>query len=266
MGAGAVNASLIARLPRLASALGPVAGVSYRVASRIKNSLGAGEPVRDAAELGSVRAILFHSSPEQCAALLNTLTEAAIAWPGKSLLFCDCRPESSSAEWFRSQGASVASLRRCALPGRLVLEGSGEGSGPALALANRLAKDLAMKAIELNAESAPVFEAAMTLGSGVLTPLIDQASMLLRQCGVRDTEAPRLAAALFEQTSRDYGRTGRQSWAWYQRAPDAPKLLAQINAAGERLRGLMAQMVVFGMEEFGRHADTARAVRRENDK
>jgi hypothetical protein len=204
--------------------------------------------------------ILFHSSPEQFPALLNTLMAAEIQWVGKSLIFCDCGPESSAAEWFRSQGASVASLRPCALPGRLVIE----GSGVALGAAHRLAKESGMKAIELSAESVYAFEAAMTLGSGALTPLIDQASRLLRDCGVRDTEAPRLASALFEQTSRDYARTGRQSWVWYQRAPDAPKLLAQIGAAGERLRGLLAQMVAFGMEEFGRHAETARAVRGEH--
>lgn len=257
IGAGAVNASLIGRLPKRAASLGPVAGVSFRVASRIANSLGAGVPVRDLAELNPLRAILFHSSPEQFPALVARLRAAAIAWAGKSLIFCDCTPEPSAAEWFRGRGASVAGLRRCALATRLVVE----GSGPALTLAHRLAKDLGMKTIELTPESAEAFEAAMTLGSGALTPLIDRASGLLRECGVRDTEAPRLAATLFEQTARDYARTGRQSWAWYQRAPGAARLLAQFAAAGDTLRGVLTGMVLFGLDEFGRHGETARAIR-----
>ncbi len=253
-----MNASLVARLPKQALTLGPVAGVSFRVASRIANSLKAGVPARSPAELDGLRVILFHSSPEQFQPLVNALMAADIDWPAKSLIFCDCNPEESSAQWFRSQGASVACLRRCPLPGKLVVE----GSGPALAGAQRMAKDLGMKPIELTAETADTFEAVMTLGSAALTPMIDQASLLLRQCGVRDTEAPRLAAALFEQTARDYARTGRQSWAWYQRVPRAERLLAQMEAAGAHLKGLLGEMIVFGMQEFGRHKETAQALRK----
>jgi hypothetical protein len=252
MGAGAVNASLIARLPRKAALLGPVAAVSFRVASRIVNSLGAGTPVRQAAELNAMRVILFHSSPEQFTPLLNALCAAPVDWPGKSLIFCDCQPEPSTAEYFRKKGASVAALRRTPLPARLVVE----GCAPAIALANRLAKDLGIKTIEITPGCSEAFETAVTLGAGVLTPLIDHAASLLRQCGVRDTEAPKLVAALFEQTAREYARTGRQSWAWYQRPPDPSRLKG-------RLRGLMGKLVLFGLEEFNRHKETARALRDE---
>ena len=40
-GGGRVSASFVARLPRLAAELGPVAAQSYRLASRIVNSIGA---------------------------------------------------------------------------------------------------------------------------------------------------------------------------------------------------------------------------------
>lgn len=257
MGAGAVNASLIARLPRSTRALGPVAAVSFRVASRIVNSLAAGTPVRTARELDASRVILFHSSPDQFPLLLEALSAADIKWPGKSLVFCDCHAEISTAENFRDRGASVAGVRRSALPRRLIVE----GDGPALAFAHRLARDLGSKAIEIGSDSAGAFEAVLTLGSGALTPLIDYATGLLRQCGVRDAEAPKLAAALFEQTAREYARTGRQSWAWYQRPPDPADIVAQVGAAGEPLAGLLGEMILFGMKESGRHRETTQAIR-----
>lgn len=250
MGAGAVNASLIARLPGKNRALGAVAAVSFRVASRIVNSLGAGKAVRCPAELDALRVILFHSSPEQFQPLAEVLYAARIDWTGKSLIFCDCEPSQAAEDCFRRRGASVATLRRSALPTRLVVE----GCGPALAFAHRMAKELGMKVIELTPESASAFEAAVTLGSGALTPLIDRACFLLRECGVRDTEAPKLAAALFEQTAREYSRTGRQSWAWYQRPPD-------LTGLGVHLKGLMSRLILFGLDEFGRHGDTAEAIR-----
>lgn len=257
MGAGAVNASLIARLPRGGRALGPVAAVSFRVASRIVNSLGAGTPVRTPDLLDSSRVILFHSSPEQFPVLLQTLSAADISWPGKLLLFCDCPPEDSAVASFRNRGASVASLLRSALPGRLIVE----GDGAALAFAHRLAKDLGSKAIEIDPSCAAAFEAVMTLSGGALTPLIDYATGLLKQCGVRDAEAPKLAAALFEQTARDYARTGRQSWTWYQHPPDAAGIVSQMASAGEPLGELLGEMVLFGMDESGRHGEATEAIR-----
>jgi hypothetical protein len=257
MGAGAVNASLIARLPRSTRALGAVAAVSFRVASRIVNSLGYGTPVRTPTALDGSRVILFHSSPEQFQVLLRTLSASPINWSGKSLVFCDCHADLAAVESFRERGASVAGVRRSALPARLIVE----GDGPALAFAHRLVKDLGSKAIEIGSDCAGAFEAVLTLGSAALTPLIDYATGLLRQCGVRDSEAPKLAAALFEHTAREYARTGRQSWAWYQRPPDPADIVAQVGAAGGALSGLLGEMILFGMEESGRHRETTQAIR-----
>ena len=234
-----------------------MAAVSFRVASRIVNLLGAGKPVRTAVELDGSRIIFFHSSPEQFPVLLQALSRADIAWSGKLLIFCDCHAEGSARKTFRDRGASVASLRRSALPERMIVE----GSGASLAFVHRLAKELGSKAIEITPDCALAFEAVLTLGAGALTPLIDYASRMLRNCGVRGAEAPKLAAALFEQTAREYARTGRQSWAWYQHPPDPADILAQVVAAGEPLEGLMGEMILFGMDESGRHRETAQAIR-----
>ena len=257
MGAGAVNNSLVARLPRKLQALGPVAAVSFRVASRVVNSLGAGVAARSADELNALRFILFHSSPDQFPALTEVLALANIRWHGKSLVFCDCDCSEDTRQLFEGRGAHVAVLRRSQLPGRLIVE----GTGAALAFAHRLAKDLGVKAIEIAAENKQAFEMALTLGSAALSPLIDQTAILLRQCGVRDAEASKLAAALFEQTAREYARTGRQSWAWYQRAPDDARLVAQLNAVGDQLRRMAAELILFGLEDAGRHGESAITIR-----
>jgi hypothetical protein len=238
-------------------AIGPVAAVSFRVASRIVNTLGAGIPVRSAADLDSVRVILFHSPPDQFPALAESLLAAPIRWAGKSLIFCDCQCSEEYAGRFRALGVRHAGIRHCAIPSRLIVN----GDGPAMLVAHRLARDLGMKTIELTAATTPAFETALTLASGAITPLIDQSAGLLRQCGLRDTEASRVAAGLFEQTAREYGRSGRQSWTWYQRPPNAALLWAQLGAAGTRMRRIIGEAILFGLEEHGRHEDAARALR-----
>jgi hypothetical protein len=257
IGAGAVNASLIGRLPGKSRALGPVAGVSYRVASRIANTLKAGEAVRTADELDGVRVILFHAPSDQFATLAELLKEADIGWRDKSLVFCDCEVPACAADHFRGLGADVAVLRRCAIPGRVVVE----GSGAALTMAHRMARDLHMKAIEITPGCGDLFEAALTIGTGALTPLIDHATSLLRSCGVRDKEALQLAGALFGQTVREFSHSGRQSWSWYVREPDPERVVAHIEATENGFQNLLGDLVLRGFEQFGKHGAAAEAIR-----
>ena len=257
MGAGAVNASLVGRLRGKTRALGPVAGVSYRVASRIANTLRAGTAVRSADELDGVRIILFHSPPDQMEALFELLKSADIRWPGKSLIFCDCESVCAMAAHFRSCDASVAMVRKCPLPGHMTVG----GASPALTMAHRLARDTGMKPVEIAPGQEDLFDAAVTLGSGALTPLIDYAAGLLRQCGIRDTEAAQFAAALFEQTAHEYAHSGRQSWAWHIREPLPERIEAQIVAAGDGLRTVLSELILFGLDTFDKHPEAARALR-----
>lgn len=255
VGAGAVSASLVGQLPRNATALGPVGGVSYRVASRIANTLRAGWPVRSLDELDDFRLILFHSPPDQFAVLCDALESAQIQWAGKSLIFCDCETGAASAR-FRARGASVAGMRGCALPGRLVLQ----GSAPALTLASRLVRELRSKPLVIAQGSEALFDAAVTLGSAALTPLVDAAVQILRQCGVRDAESVQLAAGLFSETVREYVYSGRQSWQWHISEPGTEEILAQIGALDEPFRALLTQLVLAGFSTFDRHRTVALAI------
>jgi hypothetical protein len=252
MGAGAVSASLIGQLPSRNRELGPVSAVSYRVASRIANTLRAGYPVRAAEELGKTPAVLFHAPPELVDALLELLEKAEIDWTGKALVFCDCPVNRAFRECFEAKGASTAVARQFGLSGRILVEGN---DGPALHAVHRIARELRLKAVEISPGSENLFDAAMTLASAAITPLINGAAALLRDAGIRDIEATRIASALFEQTARDYAHSGKQSWTWYVRKPIASDLDAELASAGPRLEPLLRQLLQFGFETFGKHTE-----------
>jgi predicted short-subunit dehydrogenase-like oxidoreductase (DUF2520 family) len=252
MGAGAVSASLIGRLPSKTREVGPVSAVSYRVASRIANTLRCGYPVRSADELGEAPRLLFYAPPDHGETLLELLERAEIDWKGKALVFCDCFASLEARRRFEKKGASTAVARHFGIPGRLVVEGD-DGAG--LHAARRIARELQMKAVEISPDSADLFDAAVTLGSAAITPLIDRAAALLRHAGIRDTEAARIASSLFEQTARDYAHSGKQSWAWHVRKPLVERLQAQIASAGPELEPVLRQLLVLGFETFHKHGE-----------
>jgi len=257
LGAGAVSASLIGRLPSRIRELGPVSAVSYRVASRIANTLRAGYPVRTADELNGAPCVLFHSPPEHVEILIGLLEKAEIDWAGKALVFCDCVVGRAITQRFQAKGASTAVARQFDIPGRIITEGF---DGAALQTVHRMARELRMKAVEILPGSADLFDAAMTLGSAAITPLIDRAAALLRDAGIRDIEAARIASSLFEQTARDYAHSGKQSWAWYVRKPTVASLEAQIAATGPYLEPVLRQLLLFGFETFHKHQEVGAAL------
>ena len=130
--------------------------------------------------------------------------------------------------------------------------------GATLQFVHRMGREMRMKAVEILPGSADLFDAAMTLGSAAITPLIDQAAALLREAGIRDIEAARIASSLFEQTARDYAHSGKQSWAWYVRKPTAASLEAQIAATGPHLEPVFRQLLLFGFETFHKQAGGGR--------
>lgn|GEM_PF-3485606 len=258
LGAGAVGKSLIGRLPSKTRDLGPVAAVSLRVASRIANALRAGHPVRSADELNEASVILFHSPPDQAQALLEMLDAAAIHWSGRSLIFCDCEDAPSARARFQARGAATASARQFGIPGRIAIE----GNGSALAAVHRMAREWKLKAVEISQGATDAFDTAVTLGCSAITPLIDSTAALLRGAGIRDAEASRIAAEIFQQTASDYAHSGKQSWAWYTREPEAARLQAQLAAAGANLEPVLRELLCYGLDTFAKYPELGSALKR----
>lgn len=266
LGAGTVSASLIGHLK--SRELGPVSAVSFRVASRIANTLRAGYPVRNADELDDVPCVLFHAPPDQLEILLEMLESAQIDWAGKALVFCDCIVDPETRKRFKARGAGIAVARQFGIPGHLIVEAEpgSAGSARALKVVNRIAREVRMKAIEIAPGSADLVDAAVTLGSAAITPLIDQAAGLLRAAGVRDIEASRIASSLFEQTARDYAHSGQQSWVWYVRKPAVASLRAQIAAIAAPLQPTLLLLLLFGFETFRKHEEVCSELRANSPK
>jgi hypothetical protein len=231
--------------------------VSFRVASRIANTLRAGHPARAADELNSSGVVLFHAPPDLADTLLEKLSEANINWSGKALIVCDCEDIPALRARFEARGASTAVAREFGIAGRIALT----GTGPAMHAARRMARDLRLKAVEILPGATDLFEAAMTLSSAGITPLIDHVAGLLRAAGARDAEAARIAAALFAKTANEYDHSGKQSWVWYMRRPEVERIQAQISAAGARAGPVLRQLLLFGFETFEKYADAERDLR-----
>jgi hypothetical protein len=253
IGAGALSKSLIGHLPRKVREIGPVAAVSYRVASRMTNALRAGHAARGPEELNSVSAILFHAPDGQVRQIAALLEGADIDWKDKSIIFCDCEVPVSILDRFRALGAATAEARQFGIAGAIMVE----GKPPALGHALRIASELKLRAIEIEPGTSDVFAATVTLSSAALTPLVNRAAKMLRRCGLRDKAAVDVATALFERSIQEYGHSGKQSWVWHVREPEAEQIQAEIAAVAESFRPLFRQLVLAGFEDFEKHADVA---------
>lgn len=257
IGAGALSRSLIGQLPRKARQIGPVAGVSFRVASRMTNSLRAGHAARSADELDSCPVILFHAPDVQVRAIAELLERARIDWSDKALIFCDCEAPIALVERFRALGACTAVARQFGIAGTIMVE----GTAPALACAHRIASELRLRAIEITPGASDLFAAALTLSTAALTPLVNRAASLMRASGLRDKDAVHLATALFAQTIQEYGHSGKQSWAWHARDPDAEQIEAEIAAVAPPFRGLFRDLILSGFDDLEKHGEVARGLR-----
>ncbi len=255
--AGALSKSLIANLPRKTRQIGAIAGVSYRVASRMTNSLRAGYAARSVDELNLFPTILFHAPPRQTETIVKLLEAAKIGWREKALVFCDCDAPPEVADGFRKKGASIATARGFGIEGLLMVE----GDAVALAQAHRLATQLKLKPIELTARTGRQFEAAITLATGALTPLIHRATTLLRKCGLRDADAVRIATTLCERTIQEYAHSGRQSWQWHVKEPETNRLESQLAALSEPIREFLRALLLAGFEDFEKHPAAAASLR-----
>lgn len=260
-GAGPVSQTWIGRLAALRSSdIGPIAAMNLQLASRISNKLRAGFPVRSADAFAAADLILFHAPLEQQVALAAVLHAGSLDWPAKSLIFCDCSPSPDVRRNLQSLGAAVVVARSFGVPGNLLIEAerrAGRNASTAVIALQRIARQLQMQPVEIPPASSERVDAAVLLGTAPVTALIDRAAQLLREAGVRSRDAARIASAVFDQTARDYQHSGKQSWTWYLRKPSMESLQRQISAAGPEFDHRLRDLLLFSLQQFGRHKDIA---------
>ena len=123
--AGRLTGSPVFGFRRLSDRLGPVMAPSFRLASRIANSLRAGHPVRDYAEFDSCRLILLSVPDAMLPAVVGEIASANICWRNKTVLLCSASLDSGELRNLAACGASIGSIS--AIPGfedpRYLVEG-----------------------------------------------------------------------------------------------------------------------------------------------
>lgn len=201
---------MLARVPDLARDLGPVASSSIRIAGRIVNSLHGGHAVTDLSTFDSAEVILVCAPDTGLDRIAKLLTDAPLDWPRKTILFIESRTSSLEYPQFQHRGAAVGSLNPIdGIAGSFVAEGSPD----ALREARRLVKKLGGKCFEVALDQIRFFEAARTISTSLLTPLIDTCVECLQTAGVDRATAARLAEVLFARTLRSYMHAGRRGWS-----------------------------------------------------
>ena len=208
-GGGRVSASFVSRLPRLAAELGPVAAQSYRLASRIVNSIGAGHPVREYADLNESPLILIFAPSSGVAQIVSALAES-IECSGKTILLCNDGADSGYLAPLKSRGASVASIHL--IPGfdkRFV----GEGDRGAIREARKLVKKFGGRLEEINANKMAVYSAGLSFGIGLFTALMEASMQCFQDAGMSKASAEKVVETIFQSTLRAYIYAGKRSWS-----------------------------------------------------
>lgn len=239
--AGNISRSLLMRVPRLQQKLGPVASTSYRLASRIANTLRAGCAVRTASQLQPTDVILLSVPGGPLTQLVDQSFVEAIQWLGKTALICDSSATGPIIADLRDRGAAVATL--CSVPG-LPTNFVVSGDRASLKVAKTLVRSVAGSAIEVPEEHLLLFDAAVTLTSSLFTPLLETAVECLRQSGLEPSLAAKTADLLFQQSFRSFKHSGRKSWSGPVANSDGDAIDAQVQA----LKQLKPQMAAYFRE------------------
>jgi predicted short-subunit dehydrogenase-like oxidoreductase (DUF2520 family) len=227
VGAGKVTQSFIGRLTDLADHLGPVKSFSYRVASRIVNSIRAGRPVCDYAEIEHCRLILVCVPDELIATAVADMIAAPLDWNGKAVVLCESWQDSGVLEPLAARGAVTASLN--AVPGfydRLFVT---EGDGLALRDIKRLITPRSARIMRLRPSAKPVYMAGLAVAA-YSANLAAAGSDCLRAAGLPVAVSRPIIHALAADAVRSFVKAGRRSVSRPVTACDESRIREQCSA------------------------------------
>lgn len=250
-GSGRVNGSFVSRLPGLARSLGPVAAQSYRLASRIVNSIGAGRAVRTYGELNSATLILICAPAAAVEQIVSALSDA-LDCPSKIVLLCEDGAGSRPLARLRERGASVGSLQ--SVPGSDGRRFVAEGDRTAILEAKRLVRRLGGRLDQIDTAKIAVYAAGLSFGSSLYTPLLEASLQCLEEAGMTKASAMKVVEGLFQSSLRGYLYAGKRSWTGPLAAGDLDAVEQEIDALGisrPLLKRLYRQTAALAVELLG---------------
>jgi hypothetical protein len=173
------------------------------------NALGAGLPVVDVDAMKRAGIWIVSVPGPDIGCALYELQCADVDWRGRTLLILDTEAESDVAEWFRRQGAAVASFTPVDNEEtRYVVEGDSE----AVRMLRRLIEDpRARRVIELKKGAKRQYiSGALAATQGIL-PHVAEAVECFQTAGIGNLEAKAITEALLTNAMRSYFRAGRRA-------------------------------------------------------
>lgn len=252
VGAGSLSRSFIARLPALHERLGAVLAPSYRLASRLVNTLRAGRAVERYDQLEDAQLVLVAVPDAMLPQVVEGLASAVPDWSARVVLLCDSRQDCAALRPLAERGAAAASLT--SIPGlkeRYVVEGDRRAVREAKLLVPRSPAQV----WEMPCGNKPLFFAALAFSSGMLLPAADAAARCLRTTGLPAPVCNILAEQLLGRTLRAYLHGGRKAWSGVLAEADAQEAareLAALQAADPSLARAYRQLARFALEWFER--------------
>jgi hypothetical protein len=208
---GNFSSSLLAGFWSLPEMLGPVKASSFRLASRIANSLRAGHPVKVYSEFDACKLILISVPDRALGGVISELCSSKISWKEKSVVLCSGWRGSGDLRDFLARGASVASI--AAIPGSPHLDYLIEGDRRAVQEAKRLVENRERRSLTIQRGLKPLYLAALTCTSSLLFPLVMAASESMRRAGVPPPHALGILEKQLTRCLRSYARAGRRAYA-----------------------------------------------------
>jgi len=227
---GNLSNSSLAHFWLLSEMLGPVKASSYRLASRIANTLGAGHPVKDYREFDACRLVLLCVPDRALPDVIVDLCAAGISWLGKSVVLCSASLGSGHLREFSARGACIASLS--AVPGFSDLLYLLEGDKPAIRESRRLVETRERRSLTIERDLKPLYLAALTCTGTLLFPLVMTAMEALRHAGVTSTLSFNMIEKQLNKGLRAYARGGRRA---YTRPAELASQLRALSAADPAL-------------------------------
>ncbi|HUJ51022.1 MAG TPA: hypothetical protein VLW25_12515 [Bryobacteraceae bacterium] len=201
----------MARFWLLSEMLGPVKASSFRLASRIANSLRAGYPVKDYGEFDACHMILISVPDDALEGVVAELCSAGISWRGKSVVLCSAWRDSSELGELSARGAAIGSITT--IPGFHDLRYLVSGDKRAIQESKRLVENRERRCLTIERGRKPLYLAALTCTGSLLFPLVMAASESLRRAGV----TPAVSFSILEKQLtiglRAYARGGRRAYA-----------------------------------------------------
>ena len=208
--AGNLAGSPVSRFARLHEQLGPVKSLSYRLASRVANTLRAGHPVKDYAEFEDCHVILISVPDAALPETIRDLTSAGISWPGKTVLLASASLASGELEPLAALGAASGSL--CGIPGFEDQWYLLEGDKLAIRESRSFVDPGARRALAIERGRKPLFLASLTCTGSPLFALLQAASECLRHAGLSSAEAAAILEKQLLRTLRTSAKAGRRAY------------------------------------------------------